>query len=375
MGWYKGGEETFRIPCILAMMPDNLRLYHKIRKQMIKFLPDQHITRLRNMALLVMGLFLGRSVHHARIVSEWPVPGRNVSLVNRLRRLLKNSHVAVDTYFRPIARALISTFSEAPLYVLVDATKTGPSSQLMTAALAYRRRALPLVWTVRKGRRGISSARRQIQLLARLTPLVPAGQEVWIIGDSEFQHVKTLRFIEEQGWNYIIRQSGRLLAAPAGESYQKLQELAPPEGQARHMGAARLTETYGHRAYLATCWQEDHEDPWLLASNQPTSPKTFRLYGKRMWIDELYGDLKSHGFYLEDTRMRQPERLERLVLGVFWTYVWLISLGSYVVKRGWRPLVDRNDRRDKSYFRIGWDFLKRTLRLAEPLRLRFAPYP
>jgi hypothetical protein len=39
-------------------------------------------------------------------------------------------------------------------------------------------------------------------------------------------------------------------------------------------------------------------------------------------------------------------------------YVWLLTLGSWVVKRGLRHLVDRKDRRDKSYFRIGWDWLK-----------------
>jgi hypothetical protein len=72
--------------------------------------------------------------------------------------------------------------------------------------------------------------------------------------------------------------------------------------------------------------------------------------------------------------MRDPDRLSRLVLGVCLVYVWLLSLGSWVVKNGKRHLVDRKDRRDKSYFRIGWSWLKRCLAQDQPLKLRFAPY-
>jgi len=36
--------------------------------------------------------------------------------------------------------------------------------------------------------------------------------------------------------------------------------------------------------------------------------------------------------------------------------------------------VDRKDRRDKSYFRIGWDFAERCLSQGDPLYMRFTPY-
>ncbi|MBL6982999.1 MAG: hypothetical protein ISR58_17635, partial [Anaerolineales bacterium] len=57
------------------------------------------------------------------------------------------------------------------------------------------------------------------------------------------------------------------------------------------------------------------------------------------------------------------------------TFVWLITLGAWVVKRGFRHFVDRKDRRDKSYFRIGWDWIEDCLRLDHPIKLLFKPYP
>jgi hypothetical protein len=73
--------------------------------------------------------------------------------------------------------------------------------------------------------------------------------------------------------------------------------------------------------------------------------------------------------------MRDLGRLSRLVLGICMVYTWLINLGSWVAKSGKRHLVDRNDRRDKSCFRLGWSWLKRSLAQDQSLRLQFVPYP
>lgn len=74
--------------------------------------------------------------------------------------------------------------------------------------------------------------------------------------------------------------------------------------------------------------------------------------------EETFGDLKGHGFDLEATHLRHFLRLSRLTLAVCYLYVWLVTLGSQVIKSGQRHLVDRRERRDLSLFRIGWDFVE-----------------
>jgi hypothetical protein len=93
-----------------------------------------------------------------------------------------------------------------------------------------------------------------------------------------------------------------------------------------------------------------------------------------MWIEEMYGDMKGHGFDLEATHLSDPDRISRLVLAVCITFVWFITLGSWVVKQGYRHFVDHKSRRDKSYFRLGWDWVERCLRLSQPIPFRLKPY-
>jgi hypothetical protein len=127
----------------VMLMRANLRLYHTMIGQICKWLPDERITRVRNLALLLTGLYLSRKVHLSLIAEEWHLPGKIPSLVNRLRRFLDNPRISVSNYYRPVAESLVSTFRGLPIRLIMDATKLGFDARLLTVSIAYRKRALP----------------------------------------------------------------------------------------------------------------------------------------------------------------------------------------------------------------------------------------
>ena len=88
----------------------------------------------------------------------------------------------------------------------------------------------------------------------------------------------------------------------------------------------------------------------------------------------MFGDFKKHGFNLEDSHLKHFLRLSRLTLAVVLLYVWLVSFGSRTIKNGQRSLVDRNDRRDLSIFRIGFDMVERLLTNSQTIFIYFIPY-
>ena len=196
-----------------------------------------------------------------------------------------------------------------------------------------------------------------------------------VLGDTEFQGVPLLRWIKRQGWPFVIRQQGRNKVSWPGQAWVKLNALALEPGQTRYIGWVRLTETYQAGCFwLILPWDKDEDEPWSLIADRSGKRTLIRLYAYRMGVEELYGALKGHGFDLEATHIRQTERLNRLVLAVCLTFVWFITLGSWVVKRGYRHFVDPKSRRDKRYFRIGWVWLKRSRRLDLPFRVQFNPF-
>ena len=343
-------------------MRNNLRLYYTTLAQLTKWLPQERITRLRNLALFFTGLYLAASVHLPHIARKLPIGGKLPSLSNRLRRFLDNPRVSVRDLYRPVVEQLLCAFCGQPLRLLIDCTKLGFDYQVMTVALAYRKRALPLAWSVHRGSRGAIGVAEQIALLGYVRGLIPSTSEVWIIGDAGFQHVPLLRWIREQGWHFVMRQTGHHKVRWADAEWVKLADLPLHEGETRYWGWVHLTEEHDYGPVsLLLHWGAGEEGPWYLVTDQAADWRTIRRYKLRMWIDELHGDMKGHGFDLEATHLRALERLSCLVLGVCLVYTWLMAVGSRVVKHGLRNLVDRKDRRDKSYFRLGWDWLERCL--------------
>lgn len=356
-------------------MPHNLSLYHKVLTQIQQWVPEARVTQQRNLALLITGLVTAQAIHLSYIVSNWHLRGRLVSLTNRLRRFLANEGVDVWYWYQPLAAQLLAQLAHHPLWLVIDSTKVGRNHRVLLIGVAYRRRTLPLVWSVHRGRRGQTGHQAQIALLQRLVPLIPPGAEVWVLGDTEFESIHLLRWLRRRFWHFVIRQRGSIKVSSDGQTWSNINTFPLAEGQTHVVGWVRLTEKFNVGWFwLVLHWAPGEDQPWYLVSDCSDSTFLLKRYRRRMWIEELYGDLKGHGFDLEATHLLHADRISRLLLGVCIAFVWFLCLGSWVVKRGFRHLVDRKSRRDKSYFRIGWDWLRRCCRLNQPLKLHFCPY-
>lgn len=352
------------------------QLYHTWLGMIEQLVPQERITRLRIFVRFATGLYLSRSVHLSRIAGKIPGMAKRSSKVKRLRRFLKNPKVQVRRWYEPLARRLLGSMAArgAEIRLLIDGTRVGFDHQLLMVGVAYRRRALPVAWTWVKSTRGHSSVPKQLALLGYVRSLVPQGASVLIVGDSEFGDVPVLRKLQAWGWRFVLRQQGRFLIQPQGQpAWTRFDQILQRSGQRRWLQQAHLTAKYAFPVNLFAYWKPGEEQPWLLATNLPDPATTLRAYKRRMWIDEMFGDLKKHGFDLESTHLRHFSRLSRLTLVVAWVYYWLVCLGASTIKNSQRSLVDRPDRRDRSVFRIGFDVLER--RLVNHLLISFRSLP
>lgn len=360
-------------------MANNLQLYHKIMNGLCQWQVGERITRIRNMALLLVGLTQGQGIHMSQIVAQWPgLEAKAPSLVNRLRRFLDNPGVQVRQWYEPIASHLLQVFAGQELRLIMDCSQVGFHHRMLTVSLAYKKRALPLVWSVHRGHKGHVGYTQQLELLEYLAGLLPADTQVTVLGDAGFESVHLLNWLRAKRWHFVLRHPGKNQVRWEGQEWIKLGHLPIAEGQTRSIGWVHVTEKHAAGPFWLTIhWAAGEQEPWfLLTDDQPTSSQRqpVALYRVRMWTEEMYGDLKGHGFDLEATHLDDGERIARLVLAVCLAFVWLITLGSRIVKQGLRHFVDVKSRRDKSYFRIGWDWIHRCMRLGKPIPLTFHPY-
>jgi hypothetical protein len=344
-------------------MPIN-ELYHTLMQRICELRPNQRITQVRNFEWLMIGIYQSRSVSLSKVALKIPGSAKLVSTTRRLSRFLGNPAVHVREWYQPIAqqwlRAQWRCLGEIRL--IVDGTKIGSGHQLLMISLAYRKRSIPIAWTWVKHVRGHSSAFKQLALLNYVRALLPHDTVVFLVGDCEFGSVEVLRWLDQQHWWYVLRQKTYTsIWLNQSSQWRRFGSFIHQAGQSVWLGKGYLTAKEIYPTNLLVHWAVGEDEPWCLATNLPDRTMTLKYYQRRMWTEELHGDLKKHGFDLESTMLHDFEKLSRLTLAVAFLYVWLISVGGRTIHDGLRHLVDRHDRRDLSIFQIGLRFIQRRL--------------
>jgi len=344
-------------------------------------MPDLTSPQRGNLAWLMSGLHLAQHVHLSKIAERRVGAASLTSKTKQVRRLLANEAIDPQGLQKPLAGRLLRSAAESQqrIRILMDTVELPGCRQVLMAALAYRRRALPLRWQVRR-RTGVSSAEEQISLLQALSGQVPEGfpdgAEVVVVGDGAFHSTDLMRYVTDRGWHFRLRLHADTYVRLAGEEdWRELRELAPEEGERRYLHSVYLTKdkAYGP-VNLALCHKRGEDDPWLIATDQKAGHPALRTYERRMWIEQLFADFEGGGFHLNRSRIYHARRLSRLVLALSWVYTWLMHVGAWAVKRGLRHKVDRTGRRDRSYVEIGRRWLRRCMTNGTPLRVALKPY-
>jgi len=384
-------------------MSNSRRLQDTIQSAICKQLPPLRKTRERNLARFCAALYQAEHVHLSKVADHCPGRAQQTSKTRRLRRFLSNEAVDPGTWYHPVATSLITAAAEAgSVRLLIDTVHLTGDRRLLVAALAFRRRALPVLWRVDRTA-GVTGQDLQRDFVQALQSLVPKGADVVIIGDGEFHCVSLLKAVQAAQWTYCVRLHADTYVrnapslppqshacdseADAGtdaapETWTHSRDLDPEPGETRVVAPVQVTKEHAFGpARLVYHWARGEDRPWRLVTNAKmgdapalSAHRILQHYRRRMWIEELFGDCQGGRFQLQRTRLRAPERIARLMLVLSLVYVWLVAVGSAVVKRGDRRYVDRTDRRDRSYLAIGLRWIRRCLQNEASIPIRWIPY-
>ncbi len=350
-------------------MSDTYRRYRAIKHGLLQFFP--HLTghrerHLNTLVALICGLAGSQRAHLSSIADHAPSHGAGQeSVITRFRRWLKNEKTTITGWFLPVAEALLANLAQQPLVLVIDGSAVGRGCLALMLSVVYHGRALPLAWIVVKGKKGHFPQQTHCDLLAQLQDLIPAGAEVTVLGDGEFDGTAFQAALRTLKWKYVCRTAPNLLMMVEGRQFS-IGAMAPERGEKLAVRLAWLTaEQYGPVSVLAV-WEEAYEEPLYLVTTMPDLEAARALYRKRAQIETFFSDQKSRGFHIHKSHLSDPERLTRLLIASCLAYLWLVYLGVCAVRDDWLKRLHRRDRCDLSLFRLGLRLLARCLKDALP---------
>ena len=324
----------------------------------------------RNLAMLCVALAMSSDCHLGTLALQLPLAGRRDSLIQHLRRWLRETPQWQRAY-RPLAASLLAQWPGVELGLVMDRTDLAPGCSILMLGAAYGKRVLPLAWRVLD--MGGTGADCQIELLEDVAPLLPSDKTITFFGDAEFRAVSVQAYCRARGWHWHVGlKSDIRIRTASGELLSLIDLPVTSTSGPVYRQNVRLTaqHDFGPVNIVARWSKKDHW-PRFWATDLPADRDAWRRGRKRFWIEPTFRDWKSGGFDLEASRLTDHRMTSGLVLGMAITTVWMVHLGLVVFTTSRRPLIDVPHKRDYSLFRLGRDYLRRAEAQGWPVPVDF----
>ena len=305
-----------------------LRLSHTIAEDLKEKLPNQRKTQRENLALLVGTMLSVKSPNTVDLAASLPRKADRLDMRYQwVSRFLSNSHIVPEDIMRPYAKEVLErlTSSGASLVLIMDQSKVASGHEVLMVSVRLRERAIPLMWRVVKTQ-GEIGYEIQKELLDVVQSFIPSKAKVVLMGDRFYGTPDLINYCAAQGWDYRLRLKNNLLVEEKDQGEITTGELA--RLHTKFVENVFLTKQKV-KTNIGFAWESGHPEPWIIAMGaKPSFYKTMD-YGMRWGTENLFSDLKSRGFRLEDSQLKHASRLECLLLIMALALYWAVSTGVW----------------------------------------------
>jgi Transposase DDE domain len=369
-------------------MPTSI-VYDSTRAALRQHLPDGIDSQLDSLSLAIVGVVQSMSSQLAKIARAMPLDTTARAKEQRLRRLLDNARLTQTAHYQPIVKPALHGLAHQRVQLLIDRVLISDLHNILVVSVGFRRRSIPLAWKA-LAHRGSSNLADQQGLIQEAVALLPPAVRISVHGDSEFRSQELFAWLRTHHYDAMLGVDGRLwvyASVAAADAGQPLADWVPPLPPQTQTGCKRrhrpspvtyLADVYVVKALrngpvnIIAWWERDANGTMVLhavMTNLRATPRTKALGKRRMWIETVFRDWQSGGFHLDETGLTDRDRLARLLIVLALAYLWLVSIGRWVVKRGYRRLIDDGTARNWhfSLFQLGVGWLERRHSYTLPL--------
>jgi hypothetical protein len=220
------------------------------------------------------------------------------------------------------------------LHLALDTTMLWNRCCVVVLSVVCHGRAIPLLWRTLEHPSASVSASVSIALLEKADRLLAAFGAITLLADRAFPSEELLGWFDGKArWSYVMRlRSDTWIHGTAAPMGCEVRRLRLPRGHCRGFRDVQLWADGSQQANLLLAHPSGIaiDEPWYLVSNADPTLDLVWSYAKRFCCEQLFRDQKSGLFQLESSGLRDPGRIDRLLLVVA-IAVLVSSLQGYAV--------------------------------------------
>jgi hypothetical protein len=327
-----------------------------------------HKARIKFFVLLITALCKMQTVCFERLAEGMDSNAQISSCLRRIQRFFADFTIDKDK----IAAVLFSLLPcKSNLLISIDRTnwQFGKTDiNIFMLSVCYEGIAFPLLWKMLP-KRGNSNGKERIVLLQKFIDLFGKGCIEAIVGDREFIGNDWLMFLQSEQIAYHIRIKDNMWFTKAGGAKIRMSWL---------LQGCRLGEGYHHpkmlyldQALVYVSGMKLNRGEYLIIVSYNNQHQALLNYKQRWQIETMFKAFKTKGFNMEDTHLRDTDRIDKLVAVVSIAFTWAYRAGIYAHQHIKPIVIKKHGRKAHSFFKYGLKFITNALLVHPHLLLTF----
>jgi hypothetical protein len=221
---------------------------------------------------------------------------------------------------------------------------------------------VPILWSMLDNNGGSSNTLERKELINRFIEIFGTDVIESLLGDREFIGDNWLKFLDDKGINFYIRIKANLTIGRSESELVTANHLIKKLKNEEFIvlkGLRYLGKNYRGPKVKIAARRNDKGELMIIATNDDANI-ALKMYTNRWSIECLFGCLKTRGFNFENTHLVHLDRIEKLLalLAIAFTLCHVVGIWRNEIE----PIkIKRHQRKAKSLFRHGLDFLRKLL--------------
>jgi hypothetical protein len=317
-----------------------------------------HQARIKFFVLLITTLCKMQTVCFERLAEGMDSKAKISSCLRRIQRFF--ACFAIDN--NKIASILFSLLPcQSNLIICMDRTnwQFGKTNiNVFMVSVCYEGIAFPILWKMLP-KKGNSNSEERMELIKRFIELFGKQCIKALVADREFIGEQWLSFLQAERIAFHIRVRDNMwFTKPGGEKIRMSWIL---QGYIPHTVYHHPKMLYLDTTLVYVSGMKIKNAEYLIVVSYDKQQQALLHYKDRWQIETMFKAFKTKGFNMEDTHLRDIDRIAKLVAVVSIAFAWAYKVGIYVHQHLKPIALKKHKRKAYSFFKYGLRFISNAL--------------
>jgi hypothetical protein len=305
-----------------------------------------HQKRIEFLVLFIEALIKVRTVNLSELAEAFNTGLDKESNYRRIQRFFLEYNFS----FRDIAKLLISFIPEEKLTICIDRTQW-LNTNIFFLGVEYKGVSIPIIWENLE-KKGSSNTEERKELLMEFINIFGVDRIGVLLADREFIGDDWFKWLDHMKIPFMIRIKDNLL----------LEKNNGEKSSAKNFFRCYVPKELNKEIFdieLKIIGRKISKDDYLIVATN-LQEADLKIYAKRWSIETMFLCFKSKGFNLEDTKMTDPQKINKLIALISITFCWCFIVGNHYQKNKSKFRKDLNCY-SKSIFKLGLETIRNAL--------------